>query len=97
MASDVDLVILAKDPDALTSASWFITLNPGARLIRSQAWGPVQERRFRLRSGLIVELGFASVDWASVPLDAGTRRVLHDGHRILFDDGTLKRASEAVR
>jgi hypothetical protein len=83
MASDVDLVILGDDP--------------GERLVRSQRWGPVQERRYRLRSGLLVEFGFAPVDWAAVPLEAGAQRVLEDGHRVLFDDGTLTAASEAVR
>jgi predicted nucleotidyltransferase len=97
MASDVDLVILADDPDSLTDASWFVALHPGARLVRSQQWGPVQERRYRLRSGLLVEIGFVPVDWAAVPLEAGTRRVLEDGHRVLFDDGILTAASEAVR
>jgi hypothetical protein len=97
MASDVDLVILADDPDSLTNASWFVALNPGARLVRSQRRGPVQERRYRLRSGLLVELGFAPVDWAGVPLEAGTRRVLEDGHKVLFDDGILTAAHETVR
>jgi predicted nucleotidyltransferase len=97
MASDVDLVILADDPDPLTNASWFVALHPGARLVRSQRWGPIQERRYRLRSGLLVEFGFASVDWATMPLEAGTRRVLEDGHSILFDDGILTAASEAIR
>jgi hypothetical protein len=97
MASDVDLVILADDPDSLVDVSWFVALHPGARLVRSQRWGPVQERRYRLRSGLLVEFGFAPVDWAAVPLEAGTRRVLEDGHRVLFDDGILGAASEAAR
>jgi len=97
MASDVDFVILSTEPDALADASWFVTLYPGARLIRSQNWGPVRERRYRLRSGLVVELGFAPVDWAVVPLDPGTRRVLADGHRVLLDDGLLKAAVESVQ
>jgi predicted nucleotidyltransferase len=101
MASDVDLVILCTAPDDLTDAKWFTSLRPGARLIREKDWGPVRERRFRLRSGLIVELGIAPLDWAAVPVDPGTRRVLGDGHTILYDtilDGTglLRRASDAV-
>jgi hypothetical protein len=55
------------------------------------------ERRYRLRSGLLVEFGFASAGWAVVPLEAGTRRVLEDGHRVLFDDGILTAASEAAK
>lgn len=92
MASDVDLVILTADPDALADTPWFPTLRPGAALIRTMRWGPVRERRYRLRSGLLVELGLAPDDWAAVPLDAGTRRVLADGHRVLYDTGVLAAA-----
>ena len=59
MASDVDLVVLTDTPESLEGAAWFGQLQPGARLIRSAAWGPVRERRFRLASGLIVEVGIA--------------------------------------
>jgi hypothetical protein len=67
-----------------------------ARLIRTEQWGPVRERRFRLTSGLIVELGIAPSSWADDPLDQGTRRVLRDGHRIVYDTGLLGRAAATV-
>ena len=86
MGSDVDLTILSDNAEGdLSDGAWFRQLRPGSQLIRSETWGPVQERRYRLRSGLHVELGFAPLSWARVPLDAGTRRVLGDGHRILHD------------
>lgn len=97
MASDVDLALLCDNPDAVAGSMWFTGLEPRARLVRSRSWGPVRERRYRLRSGLVVELGFAPLSWAAVPLDPGTRRVLSDGHRVLYDDGTLKPASDASR
>jgi predicted nucleotidyltransferase len=97
MASDIDLVILTDDPDALADSTWFSTLRPGSRLVRSARWGPIRERRYRIRSGLLVELDFAPLDWAAVPLDAGTQRVLSDGHRIIYDTGLLEEASTASR
>lgn len=96
MASDVDITILANDPDGLSDAAWFRVLRPDARLIRSMNWGPVRERRMRLPSGLQVELNLAPASWAAVPLDAGTRRVLRDGHQIVYDTGILA-AAVAVR
>ncbi|WP_373462807.1 nucleotidyltransferase domain-containing protein [Arthrobacter pascens] len=96
MASDVDLVVLSDTPETLEDAAWFGQIHPGARLIRSEVWGPVRERRFRLASGLIVELGIAPSSWADLPLDEGTRRVLSDGHRVLYDAGLLREASAAV-
>lgn len=97
MASDVDLVILTNDPNGLADSSWFSELWPGSRLIRVKRWGPVRERRYRLRSGLLVELNFAPLDWAAVPLDAGTQRALSDGHRIICDTGLLEVASAGSR
>lgn len=97
MASDVDIMILAADPDELTNVHWFLKLRPNARLIRSMNWGPVRERRMRLASGLQVELNFATVSWAVLPLDAGTRRVLGDGHRIIYDTGILAAAVAALQ
>jgi predicted nucleotidyltransferase len=96
MASDIDLVILADAPDAVAEAGWFRRLQPGSKLVRSARWGPVQELRFRLKSGLIVELGITSSSWADLPLDAGSARVLSDGHRILFDDGLLAKAVSSL-
>ncbi|WP_457963949.1 nucleotidyltransferase family protein [Arthrobacter sp. D1-29] len=96
MASDVDLVVLSDTPRSLEDARWFEQLHPGARLIRSEVWGPVRERRFRLASGLIVELGIAPSSWADTPLDEGTRRVLSDGHRVLYDTGLLESAAATV-
>jgi hypothetical protein len=93
MASDVDLVVLSEDPASLANTSWFQRVRPGARLIRTETWGPVQKRRFRLKDGLIVELGIAPSSWATVPLDASTRRVLSDGHRVLYDTGLMTGAS----
>ena len=96
MGSDVDVVILSSEPDRLAEDRWFRGLFPGARLVRSMSWGPVRERRMRLRSGLQVELNYAPLSWAAIPLDAGTRRVLGDGHRIISDTGLLGPAVETL-
>ena len=55
--------------------------------------------RVSLSSGADVEISFAPVSWASIaPLDAGTRRVITDGYRILHDPaGFLERLYEAVQ
>ena len=96
MGSDVDLMVLTDEPDRVADSEWFEILRPGARLIRAMNWGPVRERRMRLRSGLQVELGIAPISWAAVPLDAGTQRVLSDGHRVNYDAGVLATAVAAL-
>jgi hypothetical protein len=98
MASDVDLVLLTTDPDRHRDGTrWISGFDPAARVIRDQAWGPLRERRVRLRSGLQVELGIVSPTWAALPLDPGTAKVLSDGCRILLDpDGVLHEALAAL-
>ncbi|WP_345713251.1 nucleotidyltransferase domain-containing protein [Kineococcus glutinatus] len=98
MASDVDLVVLSPAFARLAAdTTWFTRLRPGSRHVRSATWGPLLERRHRLRSGLLVELGLAAPEWAALPLDAGTHRVLRDGHRVLHDrHGLLARAAAAL-
>lgn len=97
MASDIDILILTDAPDAVAEGEWFRRLQPGSKLVRSAQWGPVQEKRFRLKSGLIVELGIASSSWADLPLDDGSTRVLSDGHRVSLDDGLLAQAVSTLQ
>ncbi len=67
--------------------------------MRTQAWGPLTERRVQLASGLVVEWGFAPRSWADVaPLDDGTARVVADGFAVLYDPfGLLEGLVAAVR
>ena len=98
LGSDVDLVVLTPVfAELAADPTWFQQLRPGSTLIRAMAWGPLLERRYRLRSGLQVEIGLVTPNWAGLPLDRGTRRVLHDGHRALYDPaGLLARAGHAA-
>jgi predicted nucleotidyltransferase len=88
--SDVDLVLLVDDPQAYLDAVGPVgPLGGGVVDLRTRWWGPLLERRFRLPSGLEVELGFAPVHWAAVPVDAGTRRVVADAFVVLHDPSGL--------
>jgi hypothetical protein len=86
--SDVDLVVLTDD-EPLDVAD---ALPADAVDLGSRRWGPLHERRFRLTSGLEVDLGLAPLSWAAVPVDHGTARVVAGGLRVLWDpDGLLTR------
>ena len=50
-----------------------------------RTWGQVTSLRAFYKDGLEVEYGFSTRDWANVPMDAGSVRVVSDGMRILFD------------
>jgi hypothetical protein len=52
--------------------------------------GAVIERRLALASGLEVELGIGSPSWAATePVDPGTRKVVIDWMRALYDPEDL--------
>jgi predicted nucleotidyltransferase len=99
LASDVDLVFLTGDVEALLTPGRFEPLlGERERLVRARTWGPLHERRFRLRSGLHVELGIVPASWASVdPVDPGTAGVVRGGLLTAHDpDGRLAALRDAV-
>ena len=91
--SDIDLAILTFSPDRYTrDEDWVIELGLG-NLVQTEDWGAIKERRLRLPDGLEIEVGIGEPTWASVdPLDPGTRDVVNNGMRPLYDpDGLLQR------
>lgn len=73
MDSDVDLVLLT------TAAAYYLDDEArvselgGLRIVNTEQWGPLTERRFVLSSGLEVEVEVAPPSWATTdPVDPGT-------------------------
>jgi predicted nucleotidyltransferase len=88
--SDVDLMVLTTDPARYLAREDWIGELGAERLVTTRSWGPVTERRLALPSDLEVEVGVAPPSWAAVDLvDAGSRRVMTDGNRILYDPAGL--------
>jgi uncharacterized protein len=99
MDSDVDFVILTGEPYLYLEGEGWVRDLGGTRIVKTQAWGPMTERRFVLPDGLEVEAGIAPPSWAATdPVDPGTRNVVRDGFRILHDpEGLLARLVGASR
>ena len=96
--SDVDLLLLSKDPNGFRDAAWLRVLARPTAGLHPASWtdeehGAVWCRRVWFESKCEVEFAFAPVSWADVsPVDQGTARVVSDGCRILYDpDELLKR------
>jgi hypothetical protein len=84
-SSDVDLVLIAIDPDQyLGDQSWirrFGTVNKS----QVEDYGLLTSIRVWYRGGLEIEYGITDERWAAVPLDAGTQQVIADGMQVLFE------------
>ena len=83
--SDVDLLILTTDADGYVSDRSWVTLFGEATECRVEDYGKVTSVRAFYEGGLEVEYGFTTPDWAKMPMDAGSSRVVTDGMKILFD------------
>lgn len=88
--SDVDLVILTTNSvrylDNISYAENFGAVVKWEK----ENWGRVTSIRVWYQDGLEVEFGITLPNWASLPVDPGTRRVVSDGVQIIFDrEGSL--------
>jgi predicted nucleotidyltransferase len=98
--SDIDVVLLTDNPSSyLEGNEWIAGLAPTADLLRTGEWGAIEERRLLLPSGLEIEVGLGLPSWAdTAPVDPGTRAVVRDGLRALFDPrGLLAKLVAACR
>jgi predicted nucleotidyltransferase len=88
--SDVDVVVFTATPLVYTTdVSWAQRFGRVANH-QIETWGRVTSVRVWFESGLEVEFGFASPEWAAEPLEEGTSRVVASGLRVLMDrDGVL--------
>jgi SAM-dependent methyltransferase/predicted nucleotidyltransferase len=95
--SDVDIVLLTDMPQAYVDHDGWVAEVGGTGSVVTRDWGAITERRFTLPSGLEIELGVGLPTWASItPVDRGTRRVVCDGMRALYDpEGRLRALARA--
>ena len=88
-SSDVDLVIIVEDPgEYLKNTEW--TRVFGLVITKKiEEYGKLTSLRVWYESGLEVEYGFTTIEWAKVPLDEGTKQVVEGGLRVLFEKEVL--------
>lgn len=95
--SDVDLVMLCVKPIALANRNDWVARFGRVREIISETYGVVRALRVYYENGLEVEFGLTPLKWTTIPLDAGTQRVISDGMYILYDQmGFLQNAALAA-
>ena len=83
--SDVDLVILAREPEAyLQETQWARYFGPIDRQ-QIENYGKVTSLRIWYSAGHEVEYGFTDRTWAALPLDEGSKKVISGGMEILYE------------
>jgi predicted nucleotidyltransferase len=88
-ASDVDLVIIAEKPQTYLANTEWIRVFGRAIAQKVEDYGKLTALRVWYESGLEIEYGFTTRDWAKIPLDKGTKQVIDDGMRVLFEKEVL--------
>jgi hypothetical protein len=90
-ASDIDLVLLAINPQTLRSnTGWIDDIDWRPTGLKPLTWrddeyGPLWSRHVRTNQ-VEIEFGFAPLSWADcAPVDTGTNGVVSGGCRILYD------------
>lgn len=87
--SDIDLVILTKQPSAyLENILWIERFGPVEKH-QTENYGKLTSLRVWYQNGVEMEYGITTPDWAATPLDAGTREVMRGGLKVLFERGDL--------
>jgi predicted nucleotidyltransferase len=83
--SDVDLVLIAVDPDHyLNSRTWLQQFGTVEKQ-QIEYYGLLTSIRVWYAEGREIEYGITDARWAAVPLDEGSRRVITGGMRVLFE------------
>lgn len=88
--SDLDIVMVAKDPSVwLENDAWLKSFGP-YDAIRDKHYGLVHSRHVRYQRGEEVEFSITTDRWLwTQPVDDGSREVLSKGYRILDDKAGL--------
>ena len=88
--SDVDLILLLRNPkEYLKNRGWISEFGEPRHIVQED-WGKVTSLRVLYADGLEVEYGLANLEWGSDPGDEGDAHVIGNGLIVLYEkDGHL--------
>jgi len=87
--SDIDLVIITESPQKYINNTEWIRVFGKSIAQKVEEYGKLTSLRVWYESGLEIEYGFTSREWIQNPLDRGTKEVIEDGLRVLFEKEKL--------
>ena len=83
--SDLDIVIITSRKSEMVENQDFVQRFGKVDRQQTEYYGACTSIRVWYEDGREVEYGIVETSWISLPLDAGTHRVLSDGHKIIID------------
>lgn len=88
--SDVDLILLLRNPEGyLKNRDWISVFGEPGHIVQED-WGKVTSLRVLYTEGLEVEYGLSNLEWGSDPSDEGDAHVIENGLIVLYEkDGHL--------
>ncbi len=83
--SDIDLVLLIDEPSIYYADTLWITQFGQPYRQQMEDYGKLISLRVWYRDGPEVEFGLTTPDWAAMPIDEGTDRVIMDGIKVIYE------------
>ena len=84
-SSDIDLILLANEPEEYLKNTDWVKLFGSVIKQQIEHYGKVTSLRVWYADGREIEYGMTDPRWAKPPLDEGTRRVIMNGMKVLFE------------
>ena len=84
-SSDLDIVIITANKAEMVSDQDFVHIFGEINKKQTEYYGACTSIRVWYKNGKEVEFGIVKPSWIKTPLDAGTRKVLSDGYKVIYD------------
>lgn len=83
--SDLDIVILTSNKAEMVRNQEFVQSFGEIYKKQTEYYGACTSIRVWYKNGQEVEFGIVDPSWMKKPLDAGTKKVLSDGYKVIVD------------
>lgn len=87
VTSDIDIVLLVDDPSMYIKDTCWTGFFGNVVRQQVEDYGKVTSLRVWYVDGKEVEYGLTTTEWAKLPLDEGTKKVIDDGMAVIYDPG----------
>lgn len=84
-SSDLDVVVLTSNKAEMVTNQEFVQEFGEICKKQTEYYGACTSIRVWYKNGQEVEFGIVDPSWIEKPLDAGTKKVLRDGYKVIID------------